>query len=50
MLTRVAKEKSLPFDPLISNAETIAAMQEARRGDLETVTLSELHAVFDADD
>ena len=29
MLTRVAKEKSLPFDPLIPNAETIEAMKES---------------------
>ena len=34
MLTRVAKEKALPFEPLIPNAETIAAMKEARRGKL----------------
>ncbi len=50
MLTRVAKEKSLPFDPLVPNAETIEAMKEARRGKLETVTLSDLQAVLDADD
>lgn len=50
MLTRVAREKALPFDPLIPNAETIEAMKEARRGNLETVTLDELQAVLDADD
>lgn len=50
MLTRVAREKSLPFDPLVPNAETIEAMKEARRGNLETVTLSDLQAVLDADD
>ena len=32
MLTRVAKEKALPFEPLIPNEETLKAMQEARRG------------------
>lgn len=32
MLTRVATEKALPFDPLVPNAETIAAMRDARRG------------------
>ncbi len=32
MLTRVAKEKVLPFDPLIPNAETIKAIQDARAG------------------
>ncbi len=36
MLTRVAKEKALPFEPLIPNAETIAAMKEARRGKLKS--------------
>jgi DNA-damage-inducible protein J len=32
LLTRVAREKELPFEPLIPNAETIAAMKAARRG------------------
>ena len=36
MLTRVAVEKALPFEPLIPNAETIEAMKEARRGNLES--------------
>jgi len=34
MLIRVAREKALPFEPLIPNEETIAAMREARRGNL----------------
>ena len=34
MLTRVANEKTLPFEPLVPNAETIAAMREARSGKL----------------
>ena len=50
LLTKVAHEHALPFDPLIPNATTIAAMKEARRGNLETVTLGELQAVLDADD
>ena len=29
-LTRVARKHALPFDPLIPNAETVAAMVEAR--------------------
>ena len=49
MLTRVAHEKALPFEPLVPNAITIAAMKEARRGKLETVRLDELHSVLDAD-
>ncbi|EQD32458.1 RelB antitoxin [mine drainage metagenome] len=49
LLTRVAKEKALPFEPLIPNAETIAAVKQARRNNLQTVTLDELQAVLDAD-
>lgn len=50
MLTRVAKEKTLPFDPLVPNARTVDAMQEARHGNLDAVTLDSLQAVLDADD
>ena len=50
MLTRVAHDKALPFEPLRPNAKTIAAMEEARAGNLEIVTLAELQAVLDADD
>jgi DNA-damage-inducible protein J len=50
MLTRVARDKELPFELLRPNAETIAAMEEARAGNLETVTLAELQAELDADD
>lgn len=34
LLTRVASEKALPFAPLVPNATTIAAMKEARAGNL----------------
>lgn len=37
MLIRVAKEKALPFEPLIPNAKTIKAMKAARRGKLTKV-------------
>jgi DNA-damage-inducible protein J len=50
MLTRVAREHALPFDPLIPNETTIAAMKDARSGKLEAVTLDQLQAVLDADD
>ena len=50
MLTRVAHDKALPFEPLRPNAETIAAMEEARAGRVEAVTLAELQAVLDAGD
>ena len=36
MLTRVAVEKALPFEPLVPNAKTIAAMREARLGKEES--------------
>jgi DNA-damage-inducible protein J len=34
MMTRIAAEKALPFEPLVPNAATIEAMKEARRGNL----------------
>ena len=34
MVTRIAREKRLPFEPLDPNATTIAAMEAARRGEL----------------
>lgn len=37
MIVRIAADKALPFEPLIPNAETIAAMKAARRGELVTV-------------
>lgn len=36
MLTRVAVEKALPFDPLVPNTETIAAMRDALHGKVES--------------
>jgi DNA-damage-inducible protein J len=35
MMVRIAKDKALPFDPLVPNEETIEAMKEARRGGLK---------------
>ncbi len=35
MLTRVAHDKALPFEPLVPNLPTIAAINEARRGGLQ---------------
>lgn len=34
LLTRIAREKALPFAPLTPNTVTIEAMKEARRGGL----------------
>ena len=33
MVRRIASEKALPFEPLVPNAETIAAMEELERGE-----------------
>ncbi len=38
MLTRIAHDHALPFDPLIPNPETISAMEEAQRGNLPSAT------------
>jgi DNA-damage-inducible protein J len=49
MLTRVATEHALPFDPLIPNAETVEAMLEARRGSLQSFdTVEDLMADLNA--
>jgi DNA-damage-inducible protein J len=37
MMVRIAKEKALPFDPIVPNDETINAMKAARRGDMVPV-------------
>jgi len=34
MMVRIAKDKALPFEPLVPNAETIEAMKAARRGEV----------------
>jgi len=51
LLTRIAREKALPFEPLVPNAETIEAMKAARRGDLVTVgSVDNLLTELNADD
>ncbi len=51
MLTRIAHEKALPFEPLVPNKETIEAMKEARRGKLPSfATVDDLMADLNADD
>ena len=37
LLVRIATEKTLPFDPLMPNDETIEAVKAARRGELTAV-------------
>ena len=51
LLTRVAREKALPFEPLVPNAVTIEAMKEARKGKLPRfATVNDLMADLDAAD
>jgi DNA-damage-inducible protein J len=51
MMTRIAADKALPFEPLVPNAETIEAMKAARRGELTTVESPDrLLASLNADD
>jgi DNA-damage-inducible protein J len=35
MMIRIAREKALPFEPLVPNEQTMAAMREARVGGLK---------------
>jgi len=36
LLTKVAQDHALPFNPLVPNEETILAMKEARKGGLRS--------------
>ena len=44
MMVRIAREKRLPFEPLVPNAETISAMEAARRG--ETVKVGGIDSLI----
>ena len=51
LLTRIAREHALPFDPLIPNAETIETMKEARQGKLASFdSVEALMADLNVDD
>jgi DNA-damage-inducible protein J len=50
LLTRIAHERALPFEPWAPNELTISAMKEARAGALEPITLEDLQAQLDAED
>lgn len=51
LMMRIAKEKKLPFAPLVPNEETIEAMKAARRGDLVAVgSADNLLEMLDAGD
>ena len=45
LLTRIANEKALPFEPLVPNAQTIEAVREARKGNLKS--FSDVNALMD---
>ncbi len=44
LLTNVARDKALPFEPLIPNATTIQAMKEVRAG--KVTKAADLDALF----
>ena len=52
MMVRIAREKALPFEPLVPNAETIAAIEAARRGEFGQTfdSVDELMGHLGADD
>jgi DNA-damage-inducible protein J len=51
MMMRIATERALPFEPLVPNAKTVAAMKAARRGELATAGKPDkLLARLNADD
>jgi DNA-damage-inducible protein J len=51
LMTKIAKEKALPFDPFVPNEKTIAAMKEAREGKLKSFTsIDDLMADLNAND
>jgi len=50
LLTKIAQDKKLPFDPLIPNGETIEAMNASRRGEVEQTSLTELQAFLHESD
>ena len=51
LLTKIAHDKTLPFEPLIPNKTTIAAMRQARAGNLTRVdSVDALMAALHAED
>ncbi len=51
MMVRIAQDKALPFEPLVPNAKTIAAMKEAQRGKLKKhANVKALLTSLDTDD
>jgi DNA-damage-inducible protein J len=51
LLARIVEEQALPFEPLVPNATTIAAMRESRTADLRRFdSVEALMSDLDADD
>ena len=51
MMMRIAKDKALPFEPLVPHAETIEAMKAARRGEVvQAGSVDDLFASLNAHD
>ena len=51
LLTKIAREHALPFEPFTPNAETVEAMLEARRGGLQRFeTIDEMMGHLRAED
>jgi len=55
LLTKIAHDKALPFEPLIPNETTIQAMRDSRAGkgkrfDSIEALMADLHSDDDADD
>ena len=51
LMVRIATEKTLPFNPLVPNQETVEAMLAARRGEVTPVdSVEDLFKNLDSDD
>jgi DNA-damage-inducible protein J len=51
LMVRVARDKALPFEPLVPNEKTVAAIKAARRGELKkAASFRKLIEQLDADD
>jgi DNA-damage-inducible protein J len=51
MMVKIAADKALPFEPLVPNAKTIAAIKASRRGEVvKAGTPAQLLASLNADD
>jgi len=51
LLTRIAREKALPFEVRVPNTETLASIKEGDRGEvLRASNMAEMMALLNADD